>query len=68
MALTEQQKRIIFHMKKHHLSVDEMTAVLLHLESDLQQKTMIEYLLCHTKETPREIVDKAIEIGKTPAE
>ena len=68
MGLTEQQKRIIFHMKRHHMTIDEMTAVLLHLESDLQQKNMITYLLSHTKETAREVVDKAIEIGKITAE
>ena len=50
------------------MTIDEMTAVLLHLESDLQQKNMITYLLSHTKETAREVVDKAIEIGKMPAE
>ena len=68
MELTEQQKRMIFHMKKHHMSIDEMTAVLMHIESNLQQKTMIEYLLNHTKESLREIVDKAIEISKITAE
>ena len=64
MALTEQQKRIVFHMKMHDMTVDEMRAVLFHLEKDFQQRDMVTYLLSHPKDTPIEVVDKAVELGK----
>lgn len=65
MDLTEQQKRLIFHMKRHNMSIDEMTAVLLHLETELKRSNMINYLLHNVPATPKEVVDKAIEIGRT---
>lgn len=65
MKLNEQQKRIIFHLKRHHMTIDEMTAVLLHLENDKQQQAMINYLLTHPTELPREVVDKAVALGKS---
>ena len=49
------------------MAIGEITAVLLHLESDLQHKAMIDCLLCHTEESPGEIVDKTIETGKMTA-
>jgi hypothetical protein len=64
MPLTEQQKKMIYHLKRHNATEDEILGVGLLLNSDSMQKDMITYLMANPMATPKECVDEAVEIRK----
>lgn len=64
MALTTLQKRMIYHMKRHNATEDEILGVGLLLENDSMQKDMVTFLMTNPMATPRECVDKAVEIRR----
>ena len=64
MELTEAQKEIIYHMKSRQSTEAEAVGVILLLRSNSNQKAMLTYLRMNPTATPREIVDKAVEMNR----
>ena len=64
MALTTQQKRIIWHIKQHNGSVEDAEIVTALLRSDSQQKDMLAFLMENPTAEPMKVVDMAVALGK----
>ena len=65
MALTILQKQMIYHLKRHYATEDEILGIGLLLKSSLMQEEMVTFLMNNPTATPRECVDKAVKICKT---
>ena len=64
MALTTQQKRIIWHIKQHNGKAEDAEIVTALLKSDSQQKDMLTFLMERPTAEPMEIVDLAVALSK----
>ena len=65
MALTNLQKRIIWHIKQHNGNRDEAAIITALLKSDSQQKEFLAYLMNNPTMTPTQMIDKADSLRKT---
>ena len=64
MALTELQKSMIYHLKKHDATEDEILGIGILLDTTLMQETMVTFLMDNPTAGSKECVDKAVEIRK----